>query len=100
MECPSCRYANDAMAARCAQCNTTLSHAAGHPPAFRSAVLEVNTRMFVGVGSFAGFVIMGVAAVLMSPEGTEYGQLKVFAVIGAIVGGLLGRYIAWKESRP
>ncbi len=98
MECPSCRYANDAMAARCAQCNTTLSHDAGHSPRYRNAVAQINTRMYVGVGGFVGFVILGVAAVML-PDGAGEEHLKMFAAIGGIIGALLGRYIAWKESR-
>jgi len=100
MECPSCRHMNSAMAARCEQCGATLVHeAVGHSRAYRQAVRNVNTRMFVGVGGGIGFALIATVGTAINPRGMDDEFVRGAALVGAAVGALLGRYIAWKESR-
>jgi len=101
MQYPTCNHLNGATSVRCSQCGTTLIHeAVGHSDAYLKTVNKMDTRVYSGVGAFFGFFLVAalLKTVLSGLWWTDR-QIYGFAVVGSVVGGLLGRlFLRFKKE--
>jgi len=88
MFCPVCNTQNPATGVHCFQCHTLLiASAEGRTPEVKEAVRSMDSRMYSGVGTMAGFLIGGFVF-------QSFGA----ALFAGIAGGVLGRFIARREQ--
>ncbi len=99
MYCPQCATQNLPTDLRCLQCGTSLvRETVGGSDNLRKASAELDTRMYGGLGGLFGFVMTFIfcnafLSGLRMTDRALYGS----AVVGAMVFGALGRYIARKR---
>jgi len=93
MQCPTCNNLAAATDVRCIQCGTTLIHEArGHTPSYLKATSSMDARMYGGIGAFFGFSIVAVLLkFVLADLWLSEREIYVFAVGGAVAGGLAGR---------
>lgn len=92
MYCPACSSPILATDARCINCKKLLIESSEKKSEeFKKAAGFVDTKIYYGVGAFTGFLI---ALVFFYPE---QDLLIKACPIGAVIGGLFGKYVAKKK---
>lgn len=98
MFCPCCGTQNLHTALQCIQCGTTLiKETEVHSDDFKKGARIVDFRMYSGVGAFLGIALA--AILLISAPHELYGREKIVVVTCVVIGGVLGRVIAWSKWR-
>ncbi|TFW72961.1 hypothetical protein C3Y98_00960 [Methylotenera oryzisoli] len=94
MYCPACSSPILATDARCINCNKLLIESSEKKSEeFKKAAEFVDNKIYYGVGAFIGFLI---TLAFFYPDQE---LMTKASPIGAVVGGLIGRYFAkqqWK----
>lgn len=98
MLCPVCNSQNLATSVKCFQCGTILIHeATGHSTAYIKGARRVDSYIYGLVGAISALVLVVVA--LKTVFSDWYINAPFICWIGFLVGGLIGRLIAWRKWR-
>ena len=102
MSCPTCNHLNPTTAARCLNCGSVLIHeAAGHSDQYKRAAASIDSKIHAGIGGFFGFMLSGV---VLKFSAADYWlndrQMALCAMVGGVVGAILGRMILKIKNQP
>lgn len=94
MTCHICNVQNSAMTARCLGCGTILiPEAVPRSKETQRTVDDLDTRLCVGYGGLAGFVI-GVGSWFVFSQ--DEAAVKAWLMVTVATGAVLGRILAWR----
>jgi VIT1/CCC1 family predicted Fe2+/Mn2+ transporter len=99
MFCPICNTQNLATDVRCLKCRALLIETSeSRSKDYKKSAEYIDGRIYSGIGSFigVGFALLSIKVLL---SGIYLNDTQMFwtMIIAAIVGALLGRYIAYKK---
>jgi hypothetical protein len=98
MLCPACNSQNLATSAKCFQCGTTLIHEAiGHSTAYIKGARRVDAYIYGLAGAIS---TLALAVVALKTVFSDWNLNAPFICwISFLLGGLIGRLIAWQKWR-
>jgi hypothetical protein len=99
MFCPTCNTQNLATDVRCLQCRALLIETTEkRSDAYIKSNRYMDNKIYSGVGALIGFGFVGLSLkFFLSNVNMDDAQISSAAAVGAVVGGLFGRYIAHKK---
>jgi hypothetical protein len=91
---------NHAMAVRCEQCRTPLIHEAiDQSVKTKKLANAIDTKIFSVIGAGACFALVAAVGILTSQNGLDDPHVLRGALFAAVVGGVIGRWIAKQKDR-